>query len=84
MPAQARPRPADQWCDVNGTPISLFCQVEQIAESTEPTVLPCRLHEHGQVVGRGLECLYVRFSGHQVISLRPHLLLVLDTDPDGD
>ncbi len=84
VPAQATPRPAGRWCDVNGTPISLFCQVEQVADSTELTVLVSRLHQHGQVVGRSLDSLYVCFSDHQVISVRPHLLRVLDMDPDGD
>ena len=32
------------WCDVDGAPISLFCQVEQAADSTESPVLATRLH----------------------------------------
>ncbi|MGH3692611.1 MAG: hypothetical protein ACRDRX_01155 [Pseudonocardiaceae bacterium] len=80
----AVPRPVrDPWCDIDNTPIVLFCKVEQVVDSTEPTALPSRLHQHGQVVGRGLESLYVRFPDHQVISLRPHLVRVLDTAPDG-
>ncbi|MGH3693293.1 MAG: hypothetical protein ACRDRX_04710 [Pseudonocardiaceae bacterium] len=74
----AVPRPAqDRWCDVSGTPVALFCWVEQVAESPESGALPSRLHQHGQVVGRSLESLLVCFSGHQVISLQPHLMRVL-------
>lgn len=83
MPARV-PRPAQDWCDVNGTSISLFCQVEQIADSAECTVLPSWLHEQGQVVGRGRDALYVCFPGNQVISLRPELVRVLDAQPSGD
>jgi hypothetical protein len=56
----------------------LFCQVEQVAEDPEPTTLPSRLHQQGQVVGRSLDSLYVCLRGRQVISLPPHLLRVLD------
>ncbi len=69
------------WRDAQGSPVGLFCWVEQVTESTEPTVLPSRLHQHGQVVGRNLESLLVRFSNHQVISLRPDLVRVLDEKP---
>ncbi|MGH3841683.1 MAG: hypothetical protein ACRDS0_09615 [Pseudonocardiaceae bacterium] len=83
MPA-ATPRPArDRWSDVNGTHIPLFCRIEQVADSAECPALFSRLHEQGHVVGRDLESLYVCFPGNQVISLRPHLVRVLDTAPDG-
>lgn len=83
-PAGHQPSCGGSWSDVNGTPISLFCQVEQVADGAEPTVLPSRLHQHGQVVGHSLDSLYVCFSDHQVISLRAHLLRVLNADLDGD
>jgi hypothetical protein len=45
--------------------------------------LPWRLHQQGQVIGRGANLVYVIFDrGNQLIALRPHLLRVLDT-PDG-
>jgi hypothetical protein len=80
----AAPRPAQgRWCDVNGTHVSLFCRIEQVAESTEGTVRPSRLHEQGQVLGWDLDSLYVCFTDNQVISLRPPLVRVLDTAPSG-
>jgi hypothetical protein len=66
------------------TPIALFCQVEQVADNPERTVLPSRLHQQGQVVGRSLDTLYVCFPDNHVISLRPELLRVLDDAPGGD
>lgn len=77
-------REGGRWRDVQGRPIALFCQVEQVAEDPEPTVLPSRLHRQGQVVGRSLDSLYVCFSGNQVISLPPQLLRVLDDVVDGE
>ncbi|MGH3697491.1 MAG: hypothetical protein ACRDRX_26505 [Pseudonocardiaceae bacterium] len=74
----------DVWCDVDSNPIDLFCLVEQIAEDPEPTVLASWLHQHGQVIGRGSETLYVCFADHHVVSLRPDLLRVLDPAPGGD
>jgi hypothetical protein len=74
----------DPWCDTEGAPFGLFGWVEQVVEDTEPTVLPSKLHQHGQVIGRGLDSLYVRFSDNHVISLRPELLRVLDAAPGGD
>jgi hypothetical protein len=49
----------------------------------EHGALACRLHQQGQVIGRGTNLVYVLFDrGNQMIALRPHLLRVLDT-PDG-
>jgi hypothetical protein len=83
MPDEAPGPVQDRWCDVEGAHISLFCRIEQVAESTEGTVLPSRLHQQGQVVGRDLDSLYVCFQDNQVISLRPCLVRVLDTAPGG-
>jgi hypothetical protein len=74
----------DPFCDVDGTPVDLFCLVEQVAEDTEPTMLASWLHQHGQVIGRGLDSIYVCFSDHHVVSLRPDLVRVLDPAPGGD
>jgi hypothetical protein len=80
MPAPT-PRPAqDRWCDIDGTHISLFCRVEQVTERAEPGVLPSRLHQHGQVVGRSLDSLYVRFADNSVVSLPTHVLRLLPDD----
>jgi hypothetical protein len=40
-------------------------------------MLPSRLHRQGQVVGRGLDSLYVCFDDNHVVSLQPHLLRLL-------
>lgn len=84
MLAQSSPGVHDPWRDIDGTHIVLFCQVKQVADSAEPTALPSRRDQHGQVVGLGLDCLYVRFPDNQVISLPPELVRVLDTEVGGD
>ncbi|MGH3963966.1 MAG: hypothetical protein ACRDRY_12030 [Pseudonocardiaceae bacterium] len=81
----AAPRPAhDPWCDVDGTHISLFgSRVEQVAENPEHEGLFSRLHQQGQVLGRGLDLIYIRFDGEsQLLSLRPHLVRLLPDEPD--
>ena len=82
MPADA-PRPAqDRWSDIEGTPVSMFCGVEQVAEDPEPGTLFSRLHQHGQVVGGGPDLVYVRFQGErQMIGVPPGLVRVLDAAP---
>lgn len=45
---------------------------------TERAALPPRLHQHGQVVGRGHDVLYVRFNDNQLLSVQPRLVRVLD------
>ncbi|MGH3572224.1 MAG: hypothetical protein ACRDUW_10415 [Pseudonocardiaceae bacterium] len=47
-------------------------------------LLPSQLHQQGQVVGRGLDSLYVRFAGNEVVSLSPRLLRLLTDTPDGE
>lgn len=78
MPADAPPPAEERWCDVEGIPISLFCEVEQVADGAEVSLLGCRLPQRGHVVGRGLDSVYVCFPNNQVISVRPHLLRVVD------
>lgn len=49
----------------------------------EHGALASRLHQQGQVTGRGTTLVYVLFDHeNQLIALRPHLVRVLDT-PDG-
>jgi hypothetical protein len=74
MPNPA-PRPShDRWRDIDGIHIALFCMVEQVAECAEPEVLPSRLYQRGQVVGRGLDSLYVRFADNALVGLPPQLV----------
>ena len=78
MTAESSRPVQDRWCDIDGAHLSLFCWVEQVAESPEPGALPSRLHQRGEVVGRGPDVLYVRFQGEgQLISVPPHLLRLL-------
>jgi hypothetical protein len=83
VPADAPQTARDRWCDVEGTRIVLFCWVEQVAERPDREALFSRLHQQGQVLGRGPEVLYVRFaSERQLISVPPELLRVLSHEPD--
>jgi hypothetical protein len=84
MPADP-PRPArERWCDAEGTPIALFCWVEQVAEHPEHGTLFSRLHQRGEVLGRGPDALYVRFQGEgQLVSVPPQLVRMLSDEPDG-
>ncbi len=84
MPAHT-PRPIpDRWRDAEGAHISLFCWIEQVADHPDSGTLLSRLHQRGEVVGRGPDLVYVRFLGEgHVISVPPRLLRVLDTAPEG-
>ncbi len=82
MTAVASRPDCDRWCDNQGAPLALFCRVEQVEEAPEPGLLSCRLGQQGEVVGRGLGSLFVRFPDHAVVSLSPQVLrLVPDTAP---
>jgi hypothetical protein len=73
-----------RWRDVDGASISLFCWVEQVAEDPQTGALFSRLHQRGEVLGRGPDQLYVRFAGQgQLISVPPQLLRLLPNAPDG-
>lgn len=78
MPAVPR-QDRDWWCDVDGTPISLFCEVEQVQDSAGYGVLPSRLHQRGRVVGWGPDSIYVCFDDNQIVNLSPQLLRLLPT-----
>ena len=79
------PQPAQgRWSDIEGSHISVFCWVEQIAESPGQAALFSRLHQRGQVVGRGHDQLYVCFPGDgQLISLSPQIVRLLPDAPGG-
>jgi hypothetical protein len=81
MPNPAPRSAHHRWCDVDGTPIGLFCWIEQVMEDPEPTVLPSRLHRRGQVLGAGLDSLCVCFSDNALVSLPPYLLRLLPDAP---
>ena len=69
--------------DAEGTRISLWSRVEQVAVDEAHGALPSRLHQQGEVIGRGRHVVYVRFDlEYQLVILRPHLVRVLTT-PDG-
>ena len=73
-----------QWCDVNGAYMALFCRVQQVTEHPESGALFSRLHQCGEVLGRGPDQLYVRFAGEgQLISLPAQVLRLLPDAPDG-
>ncbi len=76
-------RPYDPWRDTDGAPIPQHCRIEQIAVHRDHGALPSRLHQQGQVLGRGTNRLIVKFDDqNKVVSIRPHLVRVLTT-PDG-
>ncbi|HWR46546.1 MAG TPA: hypothetical protein VN327_02840 [Pseudonocardiaceae bacterium] len=80
MPTPA-PQPAteDPWLDAEGTPIPRRRRVEQITVDEAHGALPSRLHQQGQVLGRGPHQLHVHFDHEdQVIPLRPHHLRVIE------
>jgi hypothetical protein len=80
MPADPPREAQDRWCDAEGTRIALFCWVEQVAEHPDHGPPSSRLHQHGQVVGRGPD---VRFEGEDhLISVPPQLLRLLANQPD--
>ncbi|MGA9311507.1 MAG: hypothetical protein WBV74_14195 [Pseudonocardiaceae bacterium] len=51
-----------------------------LTDRAEPGVLPSRLRQHGQVVGRGVDSLYVRFADNSVVSLPTHVLRLVPDD----
>lgn len=95
MPTRAsRPAPSSArtrvpLCDITlhdaeGTEIRFWCRVEQVAVDKAHGAHPDRLHHQGEVLGQSADLVYVRFDrGSQTpISLRPHLVRVLDS-PQG-
>ena len=73
-------RPYDPWRDTHGDPIPQQCRVEQVAVGKNHGALPSRLHKQGQVTGRGLTRLTVRFDHEdELVHIRPHLVRVLTT-----
>ncbi|MGH3767270.1 MAG: hypothetical protein ACRDTX_19290 [Pseudonocardiaceae bacterium] len=53
--------------------------MEQVVEHPESGALFSRLHQRGQVVGRGTHLVCVRLDhGGQLIALRPHHLRIVE------
>jgi hypothetical protein len=78
-----RAREYDRWRDADGTHIPVGAQVEQIDSDARRGALRSRLGQRGRVTGRGTTRLRVRFDGEdQTVSIRPHLVRVIDTDGD--
>lgn len=73
----------DPWRDSDGHPVPLQCRIEQVAVGKNHGALPSRLHRRGQVVGRSLTRLTVRFDDENgLVGIRPHLVRVLQ-QPEG-
>ena len=71
-----------RWCDVDGTQITLFCWVEQVRDDPEPGILGSRLYQRGQIIGWGLQSVYVRFHDNTMTGLSSQVLRVLPDVPD--
>jgi hypothetical protein len=66
--------------EVEDTPIPVHARVVQVAVDEEGGALPSRLHQRGEVVGRGSHLLHVRFEEDQdTVAVRPDLVRVLHT-----
>jgi hypothetical protein len=65
--------------DVEDTPIPFGSRVVQVVVDEERGALPSRLHQRGEVVGRGTQALYVRFEDRATVALWPELVRVLIT-----
>jgi hypothetical protein len=76
-------RAYDRWRDVNGTHVPVGARVEQTETDARMGALRSRLYRRGQVTNRGATRLVVRFDGEdQTVSIRPHLVRVIDRDGD--
>lgn len=77
MSRQARPI-SDPWLDVDGTPITVGCRVEQTRVDSELGALRSQLGQRGQVLRRSATRLVVRFEGDSALTrIRPHLVRVV-------
>ncbi len=84
MSVRARPV-YDRWRDVDGTPISEGCRVQQVEVDRARGALRSRLHKRGVVISRGRGSrLQVHFDGEATpVSMRPHLVRVLIKGDEG-
>lgn len=78
MNSQGGTPDSDPWRDAKGVHIPLQSRVEQVAVDKNHGALRERLHQRGQVIGRGHHLIYVRFDhGNRLIALRPHHVRVI-------
>ena len=71
--------------DVDGAPIPFLSWVQQVTVDEEYGGHAVRLHQQGQAIGRDTRLLYVRFAcDRETIAIRPDLVRVLTTTPDGN
>jgi hypothetical protein len=74
-------RTYDRWRDMDGTHFRVGARVEQTETDARMGALRSRLYRRGQVTSRGATRLVVRFDGEdQTVSIRPHLVRVVDGD----
>jgi hypothetical protein len=58
--------------------------VKQVADNPQAGALFSRLHQRGEVLGRGTDVLYVRFADEgQLVSVPAQLLRLLPNAPGG-
>ena len=83
-PRRAKPL-YDRWRDADGVHVSDGCRVEQVEVDAAYGALRSRLQKRGEVLGRTRSTrLLVRFEGeHQRVSIRPHLVRVIEGKPGG-
>ncbi len=66
------------WRDADGTPIARQCRVDEVGVDKNHGELSSRLPKEGQVIGRGMTRLIIRFGDeNNVICIRPHLVCAL-------
>ena len=83
MTSQGGAPDSDPWRDAEGVHIPIQSRVEQVAVDKNHGALRDRLHHRGQVIGRGLHLIFVRFDhGNQLIALRPHHVRVIKAPAD--
>jgi hypothetical protein len=74
----------DPWRDVEGTPITVGCRVQQIGTAKEHGALRPRLHQHGVVIslggkgGRGSRLRVLFDADTDPTTIRPHLVRVVN------
>ena len=72
----------DRWRDVDGAHVPVGARVEQAVTDARMGALRSRLHRREQVTSRGTTRLVVRFDGEDQVSIRPHLVRVIERDGD--
>ena len=84
-PRRVRP-PYDRWCDAGGSHVPDGCRVEQVEVDIPHGALRSRLPKRGEVLGRTRSTrLLVRFEGeHEPVSIRPHLVRIIEVTAVAD